>query len=1341
MHWRYISIFLLVCHSLLASNTPNIQFEHYNDGNGLIHNSVRHIIQDQHGFLWIGTFGGLNRFDGYQFKPYLDLSQGSYKVGNNDITALVLDEHNGDLWIGTSGGLVRYQMNLHQFTCYLPQKDNPTSIPDAEIRSIYLDPFNRLWVGTKTKGFGIFDAATGQFQKINIDGFEYVKVIYGDSRGRIWVGSYLTSGVAQITLKKNGDIDQLKTYTIESPYSKDLNPYINFIYEDDKSDIFIGTREGLYKWEKLMDSFVNLPFREKSSEKEIGLHFNSVARSPQGKYWVGTIGGLISCDHLEDISLGKFNWHYSILSENNSLIDNTVFALFFDKSGVLWIGTENGMDKYDPFTNQFILRKDISALIGGKVPRISSFSKTYDNKLIVATHAHGLFWENDQKFQKLYDAHKEISSIYTIDGRTFYCGLWDGRTLIFNYQNKTAKLVDVGFKGTPIFTFCKLLSGNILIGSFGKGLTELNPTTFNTGATFNALLPTYEINRIISNPHGLLWIATEKGIFSYDQSSKKLKEYTHHTNDSIGLSNNNVSDIYIDHKGKVWAATRAGLNYYDPLADDFMPVIKPNELHTNWITNLVEDSDNMLWLNFNNNKIAKFNTTTNDVYTYHVKNGNRLDVFSLRGFYYFNDDLLYLGGENGLIHFSPKALQDNTASFKPFITEFKVMNKEVLIGQDVNGQVILTQDINTIKTIELYYWNRNFSFTFSCPSYVKENYNQFMYKLEGFDKEWNTVGVDQRNIQYTNLFFGRYTFKLKARNSHGYWSEEATYNINILPPVWLSWKAYLIYIIFLISVYLLSKNITRRQIKLKHQLTLERVKREKDEKLNTEKLRFFTNISHELRTPLTLILGPAKQILAHSKDKDITTNTHLILNNATRLLALVNQILDFRKSQEGSLQLKVTTTEIVSYSFNIFQSFLPMAAEKHISFTFHCSEKTINGWIDTDKYDKILYNLLSNAFKFTKPHGTINLNLSIYIDGATYCKVDVIDTGIGIPYEDQNRIFSRFFQATNSPSFNTGSGIGLSLVESLVNVHRGIIELKSIPDKGTEVSFRIPISKNAFTESEVFDLTNDGDDGLGKPPIKETTERQAIDKKERILIIEDNQELRTFLAGFLSQHFEVYQAANGKEGIEACKTVMPIICVVDVMMPVMDGYEFCTYLKNDDDISHIPVILLTALTEDENKIKGFKAGADGYLGKPFDQEMLKVQIDSIVNNRKTLKERFSNEVTFDVTEISHSPADDKFLEKINSVLDDFLSDQDLNINKLCSLLNVSPSKLYRKIKELTNLSPNEFIRTLRLKKASELLIQKNCNVSEVAYLVGFSDPLYFSRCFKKQFGVAPRDYQ
>lgn len=427
-------------------------------------------------------------------------------------------------------------------------------------------------------------------------------------------------------------------------------------------------------------------------------------------------------------------------------------------------------------------------------------------------------------------------------------------------------------------------------------------------------------------------------------------------------------------------------------------------------------------------------------------------------------------------------------------------------------------------------------------------------------------------------------------------------------------------------------------------------------------------------------------------------NYQLIYRNTKRLLNLVNQLLDFRKTQEGTLRLKVTHTDIVAYTLNTFNSFKALAVEKDISFNFFCKNNNIQGWIDRDKYDKILYNLLSNAFKFTNEHGAIDLTISSAENDGNFMRVDVIDSGIGIPFEDQQKIFSRFYQAKSSLKDNTGTGIGLALVESLVEVHKGEIWFESVPGQGSVFSLSLPLDRNAYNEDEIFDISTEVSVEFFEMGKADVQILDTVDIKEKLLIIEDNPELRKFLADFLSKYYKVYEAENGKDGLKLCKLIKPLICVVDVMMPFMNGFEFCSNLKNDDEISHIPVILLTALTEDENKIKGYKVGADGYLNKPFDPDLLKVRIDSVIKTRKELKNKFSKETSSDVSIITHSPADEIFMKKLNEVIEDHLAEPDLSVDLLCKLLNVSSSKLYRKLKELTDLSSNEFIRTIRLKK-------------------------------------------
>ncbi|QXP57567.1 response regulator [Cellulophaga sp. HaHa_2_95] len=1335
-----VAITLFALFSVLCSTAQNIKFEHYNDDSGLSHNSVRHIVQDKYGFLWLGTFSGLNRFDGYEFKSYLSTSTGNNKIYNDDITALVLDEDAHNLWIGTRNGLTLFKTDTQTFTTYLPDKNDPNSLPDAEIRSVYVDKFKRVWVGTKTKGLYIFSVDNGSFKKIEIANFNYIKEIFEDKNGYIWIGSYDTGGVAKITLDAQGEIYQTVAYTLSIPNSIEKNPYLNFIYEDAKSDIFIGTREGLYKLNSAANEFVNLKIDDPEIRDSLGPYFLSVIQAPDGKYWLGTLGGVIVCSQLEDISKGEFKWYYSILPDDNSLVDNLVSALYFDASGVLWIGTEDGLDKYDPYENQFNINKDISLHINNQVPRIRGFNKTYDAKVIVATRHNGLFISEEDSFIPLYNNQKDIASIYSLDGEVFYCGLWNGKLLVYDYKKNTSTVVNVGFEQSPIFAFENLGDDQLLVGSFGEGAVVFNTKTLEKQAGTNVLLKGYQINEIVKQADEYIWFATETGVVKYIRNSNSFTYYKTSATDEESLPHDNVSDIMFDKEGRLWAATRQGISWYQPKTDNFKALTTPKELKGKWVTDMLTDANGDLWLNMNNNSIARLKSDLKNYNIYNVNSGNRLDVFSSSGFYNFGNSNIYLGGKNGIIYFSPYTIRENQIAPEPVITEFKIQNEVVYPGTEINDQTPLEKDINDSKNITLNYKNRNFSLQFSAPSYANERLNKFEYMLEGFDEDWIATTSNSRTVQYTNLFPGDYVFKIKSSNSDGFWSDEVSYGIKIKPPFWLTYQALLLVFVLLISIGYLIRRDMKNRLRLKQELVTEKVNRERDVKLNNEKLRFFTNISHELRTPLTLILGPAKQLLEEANENSSDyqkSRFNLIHQNASRLLNLVNQVLDFRKAQTGELKLKVSKTDILLYTKNTFDSFKEFAYNKNIELNFNSEQEILFGWIDRDKYDKILYNLLSNAIKFTNKYGHVDVFIRLKGEAGEVLVIEVSDDGIGIPLKSQEKIFTRFYQATNSKENNTGSGIGLSLVKSLVELHKGTIRVSSESNQGSIFTFEIPIGRNNYSKKEVFEFVSNvaEEEAIPFVPQKKVTTNTEI--KEKILVIEDNTELRKYLIDYLSDYYKVYEAENGEEGLKICRKIKPMLCVADVMMPIMGGLEFCNELKNDEFISHIPVVLLTALSENEDKVKGYDVGADAYLVKPFDPSLLKSVIVNIIKTRLELKSKFSDEVESEVGLLAHSPVDKALMEQITKLIEENLDKADLTTTYLCQELGMSSSKLYRKIKELTDLAPNEFIRTIRLKKSAQLLKTKKYNVSEVTDLIGFNDPLYFSRCFKKQFGFPP----
>lgn len=1338
-----ILLVFIFCSNLKAQH---LKFNHYNDKNGLSHNSVRHIIQDRQGFLWLGTFSGLNRFDGYQFKPDLLSSTLDSDIYNADVTDMELDPNTDDLWVATNKGLLLFNTATHKLVDFLHNKGEGGHFPYEEIRSVHMDRHKRLWVGTKYDGLYLYDPPEQLFTKIDLPNYNYIKEIFEDNGGNIWIGSYNGVSIAKITLNAQGSITQHTNYTLSVPHSDEKYPYIHFIYQDQKSDIFVGTRKGLYKLDRKSDTFENLYIEDDAVREDLGPYFLSIARAPDGKFWLGTLGGLIVCKNLEDIAKGDFERHFSILSDGTSLVDNLISALYFDGSGVLWIGTENGLDKYDPYENQFKLNKDISRYMDNKAPTIKGFSKTYDGHLVVATKNNGLFISKGDAFLPLHHKTNNITSIYSADGKIFYCGLWNGKVLIYDYVTGSSKIRDIGFISSPVLAFLKYDPNTLIVGSFGEGIRFLDPLTMKPIGP-ESILPYAEIDKI-KRQENILWLSTKDGVIHYNMDTGVAKRYRSDMERNEGLPHNYITDILVDNDSNVWVSTRNGMAKYDAGKDNFDRISLPRELLGKWITDIEIDSSRTLWLNMNNNSLARYEPDSGEAHFYHIESGNRLDVFSINGFFKFDDSRIYVGAQNGVIYFEPNEIRENSYVPPPVITSFKIQNKEVLPGLDINGQVPLQMDLNYAKQVVLDYSNRNISLQFSSPSYTNERLNRFQYRLSGFDENWIETTSDSRTVQYTNLPSKDYLFEIRSRNSDGNWSGTSKYQIKVLPIFWLTGKGLGLIVLALGSITFFARKQIRSRLKLKRELLMEKVQRERDEKLNNEKLRFFTNISHELRTPLTLILGPVKQLMEQDELSPYSKGrANLIQQNAERLLRLVNQILDFRRAETGELALKVIKIDIMVRTENILNSFIEMAHAKNITLNLNVEESSMKCHIDIDKYNKILFNLLSNALKFTNEYGNVDLFIG-FKENEPHKKlvIEVSDDGIGIPLESQERIFSRFYQVENGMGNSTGTGIGLSLVKSLVEIHKGEIKVESRPGKGSIFTVVLPVHKSAFTKKELGNFTPNRDiidDAL--IPIKKLeasfhivpSHKNNVEVKQKILIIEDNTELRNYVVEYLSDFYKVYEAENGKEGLKICRKIKPTLCVADVMMPKMDGFEFVKELKKDENLSHIPVVLLTALAENENRINGYKVGVDGYLVKPFDPSLLKTRIDNILKNHFDLKQKFSGEVESDALTLAHSQIDIELITKIKNLIEVNIDDPELSSSFICRELGISSSKLYRKITELTDLSPNEFIKTIRLKKSAHLLRTKNYNVSEVADMVGFKDPFYFSKCFKKQFGRSP----
>ena len=1310
-------------------------FGHYTDKDGLAHNSLRQIVQDENGYLWLATFGGVCRFDGISFKTYSSGSKESY-LPNDDVTGLVYDSVRNSLWIGTDDGLV--QLNTENDSVKL--FNTGSALQSNDIRTLYMDTRNNLWIGTKSSGIYVY-SAQGNFHHIYTSEISYIKTIHRDTKGRLWIGS-TSSGIAKIEFGENFKIKHYAVYQDSLNFYPDKQAPLVYFFHESEGKIYAGTRIGLFRFDEELNDFQLLKPLGQKEENDFRDYYRCITRSSDGSVWVGTYAGIFKARHIENILAHNYDHFYHEERYQNSLTNNLIADIFQDRSGVIWVATENGLDKYDPYINQFrTINNELFYKL--KTNATTCFSETFDNKLIIGNILNGIILKDKDNYSHILDEDIQVSSITSADGIHFWIGTWKGELVYYNYRNNTFKKYKSGLYNTPFISLHHITENEILIGTNGNGLIVFNRKTEQFSSSDDLIDYDFpkNINLIVKSSDDGYWIGTDDGLLRLDPGNKSVIQFTAGTKSGKNLSHNSIKAITEDKNRNIWVATRQGICKIPYSREGHFDIVQEEGLEQEWATDIAIDRENNVWFNINNNKLIRYIPEEKKITRFSIHNGIRSNIHSKRGFYYWNDSLIFVGGIYEIMYFNPSGLKVFKATAQPTLSELKINNKIVKTGSRVNGQVVLNREIPYSKEISLKNKNNNFSIAFFSSNYVNLNDRKYRYQLKPFENEW--IELNRKHtpvVQYTNVFSGKYEFMVCSKNADGEWSEPTILNIKVAPPFWISYIALVLYILFITGIVFFWRRFTVNRLALKNELLLEKVKREKEEKLLQEKLRFFTNISHELKTPLTLILGPAKQLLSFMSNPELQERHNLIFQNATRLLTLVNQLLDFRKAEAGTLKLKVSETDILNYTRNIFRLFKPMAEEKSIQYEFGSGVTDIRGWIDRDKYDKILYNLLSNAFKYTRSKGKISVSLVVPDGKPEFVRISVKDNGKGIPKEYTEKIFQRFYQIPDKEFSNTGTGIGLSLVKTLVSVHKGEIRLESEPEKGTRFIFEIPVNRNFYEEHEIFAFQE------RKPKLPEFTSQEisvkpGVNTHPKLLIIEDNSELRNFILSIFSSSYYVIEAADGLEGLKQARENQPEIVIADVMMERMDGFEFCRELKTDSEISHIPVVLLTALGTDLNRKIGYRLGADDYISKPFDPSLLKVRIDSLINNRNRLKDKYHNDTNVNLHILSNSAADDNLLEKMQGIIEENLSNPSLKLKFLCEQLNMSQSKLYKKLGAISSLTPNEFIQTFRLKHAAQLLKNKELSVSEIAYSVGFNDPLYFSKCFRKQFNVSPTDYR
>jgi len=874
---------------------------------------------------------------------------------------------------------------------------------------------------------------------------------------------------------------------------------------------------------------------------------------------------------------------------------------------------------------------------------------------------------------------------------------------------------------------------------------------------------------------GMLWIGTEGGgLNQYDKATGRFTRYTHRSKDPNSLSNNIVTAVLEDKSGNLWIGTYGGgLNQFDRNSQQFLRFTDKQNLLNNVIFDIVQDSNHNLWLNTGKG-LSKFNTKSKRFRDYsetpRPQDHEIQPEVSLDG----ENEEKFSQKTDQLNDFPPDSINDNIRLPSVVLTDFQLFNKSVPVGLDTStGRSILNKTITETNEIELTYKDNIITFEFAALDFQYPEKNKFAYMLEGFDREWTYTDASRRFATYTNLDPGEYIFRIKGSNSDGIWNETGTsLKIIVTPPWWETWPVYLLYFIFVLSLLYGLRHYELNREMWKNQSKLDEVKLKERAEIDQLKSRFFANISHEFRTPLTLILGPLENIKSITSSREIQKQTTMIKKNASRLLILVNQLLDLSKLDAGKLTLRASPGNIVLFVKGIVLFFKSFADQKDISLTVKCSNSDIQIYFDRDKMAKILNNLLSNALKFTPEGGKITIHITPAEQN--FVEIKIRDTGIGISKDELPKLFNRFYQV-DSPKTKEykGTGIGLALSKELVELHHGSIHVRSQkegPDHigagWTEFTIKLPGGKEHLKADEVDQIqaVKEGmasaeEEDFTRPEFSilepneysvikdaETVElvdwgRYMEEDKILILVVEDHADLRQYIKESLGNNFIIKEAPNGEQGLREARRLIPDLIISDIMMPKMDGNELTRILKQDEKTSHIPIILLTAKSEHESKLESLEIGADDYITKPFDRKELQLRVKNLIDMRKKFQEKYARGDYIPRKEPrKFNNLEEKFMTRITEIIENHISEEEFSIEQFAEEMYMSRMQLHRKLRALTGKSASLYIRSFRLLRSRKMIEEGRGNVSEIAYSVGFSSPAYFTRCFKKEFGIPPSEF-
>ncbi|RWU10833.1 hybrid sensor histidine kinase/response regulator transcription factor [Pedobacter chitinilyticus] len=1335
---RLLIFFACLCFGFLQFGEVVAQsrnFRNISVDKGLSQSTGFTIVQDTLGFIWIGTQDGLNRYNGRDFKVYSPVKNEQSSLQSYYIRSLYLDAKGG-LWVGGNQGISRYDYKKDNFVNY----KLPKSLGEWYISSITEDTQKNIWAVSISGD--IFRLANGKDQFVAVDlntlangikKISYVgnwknNLLFGTDVGLFMLKekgralSKLDLGVARPfvsdvyidrqhlwiategygLIRRHQGTGQISRFTHAQGKNSVSDNNIRTITEDADGNIWLGTFNGLSILNTKTLAFEN-HYHQISQPYTIGQNsVRYIYRDKQNGMWLGTFYAGISYYHKNDIKFNSLGQNAGRLS----LSDEVISAIKEDKSGNFWIGTNDKGLNYWNRSNQSISRYSFKEGNSNTLSsnNIKSIAFDHQDHVLIGTHNGGL---------------------NILDPKT-------GNVKRFLHQPNDPNSIS----GDLVYSVLKDHKGRIWVGT-RSGLDQFLPQTQTfahihldrAGKRLNA----DEITYLFEDSSHRMWIGTTNGVSQFYADNLLFGNI-----EDNSLKEDAVNCIVEDQKKRIWVGTRGGLALYDEVKRSFLTFTHRKDFIQGTIYGILPDEEGNLWISTNRG-LVRFNPDTKHSQSFYEADGLQNNQFNEYSFCKAKDGMMLFGGIKGISYFYPNAIKQRSLPLKLSFTGLEVFNKKV---SPDDGTDILDNHIDQAQALRFSSDYKQFSIFINSFNYIATNRTHYFYKLDGFDATWQRT--DDPKISYSNLPSGKYKLLVKAEGPNGEVSAERQLEIVILAPWYNTFWFYLLLAVVLLTAGYFAYKIIKERIRTLHQLKLERVDKERVSYINKVKMDFFTNVSHELRTPLTLILAPLEELTKNTQlDKTIHKKHELMLTNAKRLYNLVDQLFEFRKTEMGTRQLKVGRKDLISFVHEIYESFKPLADKNNIQYTYHANEARLLFNFDSDAVEKILFNLLSNAFKYTQNGQSISIDVFRKGDHVT---MKVTDTGIGIHEEDLTKVFDRFYQVSGK-EVNLGSGVGLAFTKSLVMLHHGKISVESQPNQGSVFTVELPIADSYYlndlpVQNKVYELSivPDGVENQNDKVEDDHFTPTTSDKSIKLLVVDDNLEIVNYLQDYFSETYDVNVAYDGKKALEMLEHQQFDLIISDVMMPEIDGLNFCKRVKQNINTSHIPFILLTAKTETEQQLKGLEMGADDYVTKPFSTDLLAAKVNNLLRSRKRLKEYYQANKEIVPENIAFNTLDEEFLREAISIIELHLSDSEFSVDKFSREIGMSRSNLYLKLKAITGESATDFLKRIRFNKAVELMKSKRYTIAQIAYMCGFNSPSYFSTAFKQYYGCMPTEY-